>query len=112
MKQVFYYLRSKGNNLPRITVCLVQNEEGFWSRGVSICSLSEKQVVIKKGRDKAFGRAIKALINKKSSMPCFRIEAIEVYDACDLNMAFAVKSEYNCFLNEFEKKLVSKCVTS
>jgi len=46
--------------IPAVTVCIMKNENGTFYRGISIASESEKSVMKNVGRNKAYGRMIKA----------------------------------------------------
>lgn len=112
-KTYFYYLKDK-NGQPVVTVCLMMDEKTRqWARGVSICSLSET-FKYGKGRNKAYGRAKRALIWKESSLLVspgwFGWSRV-----CDLPFSENIKlerlhfkSEINPLLSKFEKKLIKK----
>lgn len=80
---VFFHMvaKKKASNLfhikPVCTVCLVQSDNKV-GRGISICSKKDN-FRYKYGRDKAMGRAIKALCGEKDSEPVRRPEAWQVY---------------------------------
>lgn len=63
--QFHYYLRDH-QNMPFACICIVQND-GIWSRGISICSIGEGIFNKQQAINKAVGRARKAMINKQSS---------------------------------------------
>lgn len=118
MKELYYYLRDKDGRRT-ITFCLVSHY-GKKARGMSICSY-EEPLVIKKGRDKAFGKAKKAIINKKTDEFIKREEAKSIInkvlkDNLDvikdekgmLKYLFTAKSVYQPTLLEFEKVLLNK----
>lgn len=52
--------------IPAITVCVIKDNYGKFFRGVSVASESEKSVVKKTGRYKAYGRMLKAIVHGKS----------------------------------------------
>ena len=73
---IFYYVY--GANDTRITICLLVNTDDLdtkapistlpLSKGISICS-GKDNFSKKEGRAKAYGRAIKAFINRSDSIP-------------------------------------------
>lgn len=80
----FYYIRDC-NGQPRITVCLIKDGDEI-SRGIAICSLKESPR-LHEGRNKAWGRATRAMIHKHVSLSkgepfIRRPEAHEVLDKC------------------------------
>jgi hypothetical protein len=71
-KRVYYYYLRDKEKRPITTICLIQCEDGYWSRGISICS--ENGSPVKSiGRIKAYGRAKKAMIRKESSKSLHRL---------------------------------------
>lgn len=62
----YYYLRDKQNR-PIVTVCLICNDGGIWSRGIAICSKSDNPCK-KVGRKLAYQRAMKANGTRNSSL--------------------------------------------
>lgn len=69
VKTIFYYLKDDRTKKPHTTVCLLVSPDGrILSRGISICSPLDS-FRKKTGKDKALGRAIKALVRKISSEP-------------------------------------------
>ena len=102
-KSWFYYLRD-GNKQPRVTVCLMKTN-GVITRGVSLCSHLD---VLKKnkGKSKAAGRAIKALLKKENALPINRPEAIRVLASVGGAMQFQYKSEFSPTLMSFEEKMI------
>ena len=116
MDEYIYYIRDH-HNRPMITVCLVQDENGKYARGISICSLQETGPDKKIGRMYARGRALRAfkkaangnqnqwsLVNReeayrsllKANRPILPMEF------------FQAKSTYNPKLNNLEEKLIAK----
>jgi len=104
LKQKHYYYRDNDNR-PFITVYLVKDlESGEVARGVSICS-NKDNINKKIGVKIAKGRALKALFEKKSSMP---ILTHLIYFANDDNTYDLLwKSSYTPTLTEFENKLLN-----
>jgi len=103
----YYYGREIGTGHPKVTVCLIRGDKGFY-RGISICSNSEKSINKIKGKHMASGRALKAMYNMESSMPVTRSIAIDVLMKCRSVSGFAIpvmKSECHPELTAFEKKL-------
>jgi hypothetical protein len=129
MRLIYYYLRDDHGH-PRVTVCLAKMAEGFWTRGISICSYSEKVISKKDGRERAFDRAMSAGIRGISDLEINREEAYDVLNQCcdPLEKVFrdndssdapvswpvsipAYKSEClrsSTDFTTFEKKLISK----
>jgi len=104
----FYYFRDNQKH-PRITVCLAKYGDVL-TRGISICSFSEKQIIKNKGRNIASKRARLAYIRKMNTLPISREEAFDVIDYCGQEESFPAwhKSEYQSVLTEFEKRLLNR----
>ena len=62
----YYNLKTELTNVYDVCILLDKNNK-ILSRGVSICSFLD-QYVKKTGRNRAFGRAVKALVNKQNSL--------------------------------------------
>ena len=84
----------------RATVCLLLDDKNkMVARGTSICS-SADLFSRREGRVSAMGRAVKAIINKKSSLPIVNRElrchgvarSNEAFD--DVSRAYKFKAEY------------------
>lgn len=116
MEEFIYYIRDNQNR-PMITVCLAQDENGNFARGMAICSLRETGPNKKIGRMYARGRAYRAF--KKASMgkesqssPVNRQEAYDsVLKATRPILGlqnFQAKSLYNPPLNVFEQQILAK----
>lgn len=106
--EYFYYMRDQEGR-PRITVCLI-SEEGVLCRGLSLCSHLDAPK-IKTGRNKAKGRAVKALVRKQASLPVVRKESFDVLIDVKVTMTsfekhFQFKSWYDAKPTGFEKKLL------
>lgn len=107
----FYYIRDRhGDGKPLITVCLLEDNDGTYFRGIAVCSLFEqpKKAV---GRQIAEGRALKAYFHgTRSDSVITRDEAYWVFEMCGIlcenNNFFEYKSEADVRLTLFEKKLV------
>jgi len=131
MKELFYYLKTeKGTHnkegkpgvpfagpiiSPVITICLIQDYDGIYSRGLSICSLKEGSCK-KEGKKFAFQRACLAAYNRKDVEPILRNEALEVITA-DLRDQLAknirgksgygmYKGSYNVIIGKLEEKIL------
>lgn len=116
MDEYIYYMRDC-NNRPMITVCLMQNEDGKYARGISICSLKETGPDKKVGRMYARGRAIRAFKKGETGkfMQCSPVNREEAYRSLMkatrpiLPMEnFQSKSVYNPELNLLEQKFIAK----
>ena len=131
MKKAIYYLRDH-DNAPRMTVCLMKDNDGVISKGLALCSLddnpSKKDIrkthfiqskylsnplfkiteMVRGGRSIAETRAQEALLSKKSSGPICRKEANKVLESVgEYNYFWYYKSEYNAQpINGFEQKLI------
>lgn len=106
LSQVAFLKYRDSKSKPRITVCLVKDPETKnIARGISICS-SKDLVETKIGRHKAFGRAIQALSNEKTSLPIQRHEAMETLADCGVSIFYFFKSEFNPKLLAYEEKLL------
>ena len=131
MKKAIYYLRDH-DNAPRITVCLMKDDDGVVSKGLALCSLddnpSKKDIkntylipnqfsfgavleiteMVRGGRSIAETRAQEALLSKKSSGAICRTEAKKVLESVgEHNYFWYYKSEYNATpINKFEEKLI------
>jgi hypothetical protein len=123
MREYFYYLRDKDGH-PRITVCLMQTddvetwntEKGYvYSRGLAICSYSEKIINKKQGRRLAHKRAFHAMMVQEDTMP-IRYEGLDAMGGIDIPNRLGIrfyggpdsdfKSQFNVELTDFEKRLL------
>lgn len=114
VREKFYYIRDEGNN-PRATICLLKSEEGRIARGVALCSYLD---VISKteGRNKARGRATKALIRNNntgriSRSADSRILLLRLSRSSkdpEILDKFGFLSEVNPPLTTFELKIINK----
>ena len=111
----FYYMREKAilkngkyKNDPVVTVCLMKVLGGKVARGWSICS-TEEAPNLKKGRDRAAGMAMKALVNGKSDEPIRRERAVvRIFDVIeDVTEMPYYRSEFMPQLNDFEERLLT-----
>jgi hypothetical protein len=84
----------------RATICLLFDDKNrLISRGTSICS-SADSFSRREGRASAMGRSIKAIVNKKNSLPIINralhchgvLRSNDAFD--DMSRAFKYKSEY------------------
>jgi len=79
LKKYFYYLRDR-HGLPRITVCLAENQDGIFSRGMALCSLIDSPNK-KIGNLISSGRARKAFKVQDCYAPVYRYEADTVIES-------------------------------
>lgn len=109
-KGMFYYVRSKKNNAPVVTVCLL-NDGPNVARGISVCSL--KDVVNKKeGRKIALANARKAMGTKRDGCKVQRVEALRsiAHHELDEPMSFFgyKKAAYNPITTDYEAIIINK----
>ena len=101
----YYYLRDKSNR-PAITICLIEALNNI-GKGISICSDADSPS-LKYGRDKARGRAEKALYNGKDDCWINRERARRKLS--ELSMPGATypysKSMFNPELTAYERKIL------
>lgn len=109
----FYYFRNVLSE-PIITICVIKNHIEVFSRGIAICSVNDNPNK-KTGRNIAFGRVMKAMVNGNNSLPIKRENLAytmqPLYEFIKDNFGFIdikkwiYKSQYNVKLIKFEKKL-------
>lgn len=113
-KEKLYYIRDR-NLAPRVTVCLLESEDGQVTRGISLCSYLD--IINKKeGRNKARGRATKAMYQKSSSgqiensfdSKIILSDLVEIANDFEILNRFEYLSEFNPKLTTFEMKLLDK----
>lgn len=104
-KVKFYYGREKETNHPRVAVCLLEIG-GVVCRGMAVCSPSEPQINRKRARSLAKGRALKACHLGRTTLPIYREEAMAVL--CSCGIYYLNKSEYDCLLSVFERKILGR----
>ena len=83
MKEFYYYLRDPDKTIdgkthkgaPRVTICLLEEEDKTIARGVAICSILDAPNK-KTGRTIARGRAVKALKHLTNSEVSKRNQAL------------------------------------
>ena len=111
MSEAIYYYVRDAFDAPRITVCLVTDDNGNIGRGMSICSLSEPVVKVDV-RKRAYKRAVKAMYSELNQLPIYRDEVLEIFENCGIDLQTLPsedwKSEYNPELTEYEEFLLSK----
>ena len=116
MDEYIYYIRDHYNR-PMVTVCLIQDENGRYARGIAICSLKETGPDKKIGRMYARGRAIRAFKKADAGQEhqCSPVNREEAYQSVMkanrpiLSMeVFQAKSVYNPKLNSLEEKFIAK----
>lgn len=112
----YYYVRDKYQyNKPVITVCLLKNNEGIVSRGISVCSIRDNPSK-KTGRGISLSRARKANGTKSNhdkplvrfnqgSEIIFEVERLLTLNKMSLNEIDYLYS-YDATLGEFEKRLM------
>ena len=117
IKSFYYYIKTTDNH-PRITICIVADDTGSVSRGISICSMSETPVKAE-GKKIARKRAIKAFYagkyDKDMDKTSFsREESLEVLRKISLE-EYLISSpilfyhgEFNPILTTYEIKILSK----
>jgi len=110
IKRRFYHYRDE-SNFPRITVCVLYNEqENLACRGISICSFLDSPVK-EDGRDISEDRAINAYQTLQDTEPIIKDDAdiiileIEKLTKPENLIDFGYKSKYNIILSKFEKRL-------
>jgi len=101
MERFYYYRDCDGS--PIVTVCVIK-DDNFIGRGVAICS-SNDHIVKKRGRDIAYGREVKALMNQESSLEIKRDEVLDIVEESMGYTFFTEKSYYGTGMTEFEKIL-------
>jgi hypothetical protein len=110
----YYYYRDMtiGNDgrpmaKPMVTVCVVKDSDGVYSRGIAICSLKDSPVK-EEGRKIAYKRAMKAVASKGRSNrdKIVKIEEI-VLDLCNAD-SFIDKCTYDACLTLMEEKIFNK----
>lgn len=105
--QRFYYYRDVEDRSPRVTVCIAKFGN-IVTRGVTICSFSEKQISKANGRARAAKRAKLAYAQQRTSLPVLRDEATSVIRCCGFipSPHFDFKSYLNPPLTPFELELL------
>lgn len=92
INEAFYFIRQKDKSkFPRITVSLIQLEDGVICRGMAICSFSEPRFILKTAINKSRGKAVQAAIHRKHVEEINREEAYKVIKEC------RIKALYNEF---------------
>ena len=105
MKLLYYYIRDRELK-PMITICLAVCDTKI-ARGISICSILETSPDKSDGRNRACGRAIKALLSGESSEPIARCAALRDFTRCDMQYWVpSFKSEFDPVLTEYELEII------
>lgn len=101
----YYYLRDELDK-PRVTVCVIKGDDGKISRGLSLCSFLDNPCK-KEGRQKAYGRALKAFFNRQSyDLLEDNLFAEDVLGSvCNWWSDYNAKSEFDVTPTELETKL-------
>ncbi|KKL88185.1 hypothetical protein LCGC14_1927250 [marine sediment metagenome] len=103
----FYYMPITGQ--PILTVCLLLSEDfQVKGRGVAVRSANDNHCR-KTGRNKALGRAVKAVMNEESSEYVYHREDVPNNDYA-LWKRLGWKSEHWPYLTKFERKIVDTAV--
>jgi hypothetical protein len=111
--EAYYYMHDKHGH-PRVTVCLVQAQDGRLAKGMSICSMSESPVKAM-GRKYARYSVLRALKNRKID-EINRFEALvvinnlkdpmSVFDICDGFKSIASLQAGYPGANNIEKRIL------
>ena len=105
VKERYYYLRDE-HSRPLVTVCLMKIGEEI-ARGISLCSLLDFPNK-KKGRIKAHGMAMSAMMRKENKYEIVRCDAEDVLSEVDEGGELgSFKATYNPDLTLFEKEIVA-----
>jgi hypothetical protein len=114
MKTKYFYIKDSEGK-PRITRCIVQDENGNVGVGTAICSYLDSPNK-KTGRTIAYGRALKALAHNKSYAPIARDKARNIiqetlhrmgeFISTEFKGLFVPHHQYGAYLSEFEKKIL------
>lgn len=99
-KKERYYFLGDVNGRNRVTICLIEDWEGNISRGVSVCSLSDK-FNNNTGMDWAYGYAMDAITWQHDSNPIRRERCKNVLKMCDFEDCPS-HSHFNPELSGFE----------
>jgi len=106
-KERYYFCREPNKaRYPRITVALIEMENGVVCKGLALCSLSEPEFRWDRAFNMSRGRAIEAAYHGKNVEPIGREEAYRVMAACEQD--FNYKGYYNAPLHGFEKAMMEK----
>lgn len=105
----FYYLRDSENRRV-VTVFIAQGRSKAYYRGISICSRRDPFCKVT-GKNKAEGRAIKAMTNRETELP-ISVAMLEDVRSRGINLIgdgiAPFKSAYNITPNEYERKLLGE----
>ena len=108
--ECFYYIRDKQNR-PIITVCIIYSG-GYVSRGIALCSPNDNPCK-KRGRGKAYSRALKALNYEGSYGRIQREEVKEHEKLLKENgikpgfLGYLLKVDFDPKITEFEWNLLA-----
>ena len=107
IKEEYYYYYRDHNNRPVITVCIGKTEDNKWSRGVAYCSYSDNPNK-KTGKDWAKERVKKAFLQKRADDVITYWNLLEKAIMGENHVPFYIKSDYNCKLTTYEKKIAKE----
>lgn len=118
VNEAFYFIRQKDKaRFPRITVSLIQLEDGAICRGMAICSFSEPRFILKKGLNMSRGKAVQAAIHGKHVDEIVRDEAYKVINECNITALYnefgppgLFKGGYAVLLNDSEQEIFKKAL--
>jgi len=91
-EKIKYTILRDSDRRPTVTICKIESN-GCIGIGLAIRSINDNPIE-KVGKVKARGRAIKALVRRKSSLPIARAEAFESISSTDLSVQVLYKSFY------------------
>jgi len=111
----YYVIPDERNGFPRITVCVIKIGN-VYCRGISICSLSEREdgcgYIQWVGEDQARHSAMKAWNYQENVDPIIRPEAIHIIKKTmidpdePIDKMFGFKGSYNTRLTEYEDTFI------
>ncbi len=113
IKRLYYF--KEGSNNPSadvsIAVCVIQNDDGKYHRGISLWNSNDKRRDKHEGRRRATGRAERAISREKSTSVVGRENVKKrirttIFAGMEVPQSVAMfKSDYDCELTSFEDKL-------
>ena len=110
MKEIYYHKRDDEGK-PRVTICLLKDEQTneIIAKGISICSFCDNPHK-ENGRERAKKRAYACLFAERNLFPIKRVEALVVTDCClcDEDRDLSFKGLYKPSLNEKERFISDK----
>ena len=115
-RSLFYYHNDPVSGRNIFTTCLfVDKNKNLLSRGVAVCSDMDSHIK-KEGRIKAYGRAVKALVNRRDGeeinagydRTC--CSSTNLYPLIETRILFSHKAMYMPTPTDHELKLINKCL--